>query len=190
MTSIDWHQVASRREKLLFVAFMVGIAVFFFQGVFFPKSAEVNLLRSRLEALSMEKNALLKFMATTPSVAKGTFRKGASLKFKILEGEVHAESNDLPVLLSRLTELKFLQGVHVEGLSFQPAVAETGVLRTDFILETAGSFGQMVSYLERLEQYPALFEVRDLVLSVNEENKGEVKAEISCHFFKKGGKGA
>ena len=48
----------------------------------------------------------------------------------------------------------------------------------------------MMQYLERLEQFPALFDVEQISLTVAEGQPQDVTAEIQCRFFELGGAGA
>jgi Tfp pilus assembly protein PilO len=183
---INLNQAASPREQLLFGLILVALLVGLLFGLASSPLRELGGERSQLQALESEKKLLKKFLEATPSVYKTfTSRPPEGVKFKVLLGEVESSFEDVPLLLKEITALPFLKGVHVEGVSYQPETSEVGFTRSDFVLEVAGTFTEIVNYLESLEDFPALFQIKDLVLSLSEVGAGEVKAQLSCRFFKK-----
>lgn len=191
MISVDWNQVTSRREQALLGVVCVGLCLFFLRALVFPQIDQIGVSRAQYKTLVLERDVLAKFLKTTPSLEQAALSSTqASPKFKVLAGGVKPSAGELTDLLPQLTDPAFLQGVHMEGLSFQSPFAEMGFSRTDFILEVSGNFAHLVQYLERLEGYPALFLIRDVALNVPESSRVEVKAEITCRFFKRNGAAA
>ncbi len=187
MTDFDWGKAASRREQVLFASILVLATVFFLKGVYVAKLAEARLVQGQVESLELERSVLTRFLERTPTlVAPPASPLRGDIKRMILEGKAETPFADLPSLLPRLTEPRFLEGVRVKGLAFQPVMREGGFSRVDFSLEAGGSFGEMISYLERIENLPALVHVKDLVLSAEEGRATEVRAELSLRFFRKG----
>ncbi|MBI2083285.1 MAG: type 4a pilus biogenesis protein PilO [Deltaproteobacteria bacterium] len=188
MEKVDWNQTASQREQILFLLIAVFFIFLVLEVGFLPKYREIKTSRQRLHALEVERSALAKFMEKTPVVRRSSSQNGAKdIKLKILDGEMEALSRELPELLPRITDFSFLKGVRVEAFSFQPDISEGGYIRTDFLMEAKGSFNDLVRYLERLENFPALFQVRDIIMNVSEGDTTKVHAEIAGRFFRMGG---
>ena len=187
MTDFDWHKAASRREQILFGIILILSMVFFLKGVYVAKLAEARLVQAQVESFELERSVLQRFLERTPTltIPPASPLQG-DIKLMILEGKAETPFADLPSLLPRLTAPQFLEGVRVRGLAFQPVMREAGYSRVDFSLEAGGSFGEMISFLERIENLPALIHVKDLVLSAQEGRATEVRAELSLRFFKKG----
>ncbi len=186
VSPIDWNRKATRREQALFAAMFLVSLLFFAPGFFKSRLEEVGLNRARLVALQSERNALEKFIRTTPSLEGVPSRpRTKEIKLKVLAGEIDSPALDLTTLLSRITAPAFLKAAQVTSFSYQAEVKEAGFGRTDFLLETSGSFGDLVGYLERLEEFPALFFIKDLIVSSGEGGGSVVRAEISCRFFRK-----
>jgi Tfp pilus assembly protein PilO len=186
--SFDWNAVPNRREQVLFAFVVVGLLLTLIHLSSSFNSSEREAQERRLTALTMERNALQKFIEATPNIyKKSSPLKIEDSKIQVLIGKVSSPYVDLPTLLPQLTAPAFLQGVQLESFSFQPDAHEQGFVRTDFTLETSGNFGDIVKYLDRLESLPALFVIKDIVLSV-QGARGSVKGELSCRFFRRGNK--
>lgn len=184
--TIDWNQVATKREQLFFGLSLLVIFFFYWQVLHMPHIQSRNDQKVQLKALTMERNALEKFIRVTPTVVH---RKGESSssdrKLSLLE-QKGPTFQDIHSLLPNLTASSFLKGVEVESFSFQSAVKEKGYIRTDFLLETMSNFTDLMSYLKRLEEFPALFHIMGLVLTVEGRDASRVKAQISGRFFSLG----
>ena len=185
MKKIDLNQTASSRELILFTLFVAVFLLAFFRGIYLAKLEQIRQGRDRTDALVMERDALARFMKVSLSIAEQPRKPGIQdEKLEVLTGKRPSPFADVPALLSSLTEPVLLGGVRMEGFSYQTPTVESGFSRTDFVLHASGGFDQLVGYLEKLEKFPALFQVRDLVLSTAED-KGNLHAEITCRFYKK-----
>lgn len=189
MEKIDWNQAAARREQLLFLVAILFFLFLFLELLCLPRYRDIRMVRGRLHALSVEREALLKFREKTPVVRPSPASPNGDkdIKMRVLDGEIDPVSKELSELLPRITDSSFLKGVRIEAFSSQPEVQEGGHRRTDFLLEARGGFNDLVNYLERLENFPALFQVRDLIMNVSEGNPTKVHAEIAGRFFVMGG---
>lgn len=184
MTQLDLDQVANRREQALFALVALVMIVLFFRVFYSQQSKKMEVANKKIEALLMEKDALIKFSAATPSLQRGeTLSRKKGIKMKILYGEVKGFTQDITTLLAQLTEPVFLERVVVEKMSFQPGVAAQGYIKTDFSINILGSFLDLIQYLERLEQFPALFRLESVNLQSAEGQPQELRAEIQGRFF-------
>lgn len=181
---MEWNDTPPQREGILFLAVLTTLFLFLIQFHFSLKSGSQATRRARLEALIIERDALAKFLKNTPHIPK--VRPTDSLEESKLKAfkEQGAPYQDLPSLLSHLTTPAFLKGTRLEGFSFQPEKIDQKIVQTDFILQASGTFGGVVQYLRRLETFPALFQVADIILSRSEERGGGIKGEISCRFYR------
>jgi len=185
MTGVDLDQVANRREQILFALVALVLIVLFFRVFYAQQSRKINEADKKLQALSMEKNALIKFAASTPSLQKSeTLSRKKGIKMKILFGEVKDVYQEVTTLLAQLTEPGFLGRIKVQKMSFEPDVSEKGYRKTDFSLNILGSYLDVVQYLERLEQFPALFRLESVNLQSAEGHPQELMAEVRGRFFR------
>lgn len=102
---------------------------------------------------------------------------------KILSGEVTATSHTVNDLLGHLSEPSFLGGMEIQKMSFLPESREKGYRQTDFTINLSGNFPDMVRYLERLEQFPALFYLETVNLTAAEGQPQELNIELTGRFF-------
>lgn len=183
----DWNKPASTREKVLFALILLLATILFLRGLYVEKLLEARQVQVQLKVLQAEASVLRQFLERTPTITPTpASRTSDDIKIQVLDETLESPFRDLPTLLPRLTDRRFLEGIRIISLSFQPATSEGGYTRVDFTMEAAGSFGEVVSFLERLEELPALFHVRDLVVSTEPGRGTEVRAELSLRFFKRG----
>lgn len=186
MKGMDLSQRATLREEILFGLVLLGLVIIFVRVVLAVPSAKIKTANSKREALFSEKEALTKFVATTPVLQNKTLLK-KGIKTKILMGEIRSDYRRLSDILERVTEPVFLGGVTIDKISHQPAIQEKGFSRTDFNLQVRGSFGHVMRYLDQLEQFPALFYVQQLEVTAAEGQAQEVSGGIAGRFIVLGG---
>lgn len=184
MTKVDLDAQANLREQILFGMVVLFVVILFFRIIYKGQGQRVEILRGRIEALQVEKEALIQFSEGMPRVARETLlseRRG--IKFKILAGQVRSSYDDLSALLKEITAPQFLGTVQVENLSTLPAVLDQGFLKTDFTIDVRGSFADLLQYLERVEQFPAVAILENISLKSAEGQPQDVQAEILGRFF-------
>ena len=184
MTRINLDQPATSREQILFAVVALVLLILFFRVFAGDQARRIDLLKGRSGALSLEKDALIKFSSFTPTLQKGAaLSQKKGIKLRILTGELKPIASDISSLLRELTKPEFLGSVTIENLSYLPMTSDQGYLKTDFRLNAHGSFVDVLKYLERLEQFPALFNVHNLSLTAVEAQSQDVQAEIFGRFY-------
>ncbi len=184
MTPVDLSQSANSREKILFILVLLVLLVLYFRVVFSSQKDAINQLQSQREALSLEKEALKKFMETTPTVARSTTllqKKGT--KAKIILGEVKPSYGAISQVLEQITQVEFLSGVSVKGIHYEPLQGEKGYSHLDFNLHLQGGFADLMKYLGRLEQFPALINLEQIQFSVLPYPSEDLEVQIQGRFF-------
>lgn len=191
MTRVDLNQMASLREQILFGAVLVVMVVLFFRVFYSAQAKQADVFRSRLEALKLEKDALVKFASSTPSLGRDiSFSRKKGLKIKILLGELNdGNRGGISSMLNEVTSPGFLRGVQVENLSYLPPLRDPGYSKTDFTLNVRGAFTDFLQYLSRLEQFPALLNLQNISLKIAEGQPQDIQAEILGRFYEVSGGG-
>jgi hypothetical protein len=175
-------QVASLREQLLFAAVVLALVVVFFRVAYAPLASQVEVRRARVQGLVLERDALVRFSRTTPVVSRGGSDVAHGAKMRLITGAVRPTFRLLSDLLSEVSHPNFLGGVEVRSLSYLAPAKDEGYERTDFSLKVAGGFSQVIRYLERLENFPALFHIQDLSMDSG-EGLAELQAVIGGRFY-------
>ncbi len=186
MTKIDLNQQANRRETILFSLIILVALVLFSRVVYSPQAARLNEAKTQYQSLAFEKDALEKFSHATPVISKRDTLTRRGIKMKILYGEVISVYQDVTSLLDALTEHTFLSGVTIQKLSYQPEVLDKGFGRTDFSMDLLGSFPEVIQYLDRLEQFPALFNLEGLSFKTAEGQSQELQINLQGRVYKMG----
>lgn len=186
MTTGGLNQLSNRREQVLFLLVVCVVVVLFFKMFYAPLQEQNEGLKARLEALKLEKDALIKFSQTTPSLEKGvSLTRKKNVKIKVLLGEVRATDQTLTDLLTRLTTPPLSSGVTFQDMSSTaPVIDKGGYEQTDFKLSLRGNFSDLLRYLERLEDFPALFSVESAGFQASEDQLQYVESEVQGHFFR------
>lgn len=182
---IDWNQKAILREHLLFGLVFLTFALVFFSALYLPLAEKRKAASFRNQQLTSEKAALANFLATTPALQKTeVLSRRKEIKLRVLFGEVLNVTREITELLTHVTEPVFLGGLEVQKIDYSPEAAETGYSEVDFHMNVAGSFSDLIRYLERLEAFPALFHLESVNVAVAEGQPQELNAEIAGRFFK------
>lgn len=186
MTQVDLNQQANRRETILFGLIILVLLVLFLRMVYGPQAARLDEAKTKYQSLTFEKDALEKFSHATPVISRRDTLTRRGIKMKILYGEVTSVYQDVTSLLDALTAPSFLSGVTIKKLSYQPEVLDKGFGRTDFSMDLLGSFPDVIQYLDRLEQFPALFNLESLSFKTAEGQSRELQINLQGRVYKMG----
>ncbi len=183
MTKVDINLPANKREQLLFAVVLVFFVFVFFRVVHGPQAGRLENVKRQVSSLRFEKEALMKL--SLPSAEKlHSLSRRKGVKMKILAGDITPVYRDVSMLLTRLTEPSLLGGLSIQDLNHQPPVKEKGYDRTDFKMKARGSFTDVLRYVEKMEEFPALFSLESLNVQVVEGQPQEVDSEIVGRFFR------
>jgi len=190
MTKVEWHLPANTREQVLFAGVLLAFVFFYFQIVYLPQAERALVIKKNTASLQLEKTALSKLNVLSPGKIHPLSRR-RDVKMKILSGDIVSAYQDVSLLLTRLTEPSFLGGIAIEDLSYLPQIMEKGYARTDFKVKLRGSFSEILHYLEKMENFPALFSLESINIQDVTGQPQEIESEILGHFFsiEKAGKG-
>ncbi|GEM_PF-3093054 len=184
MTKIDLDQVANSREQLLFGLVALALLFFIFNNIYSPQVKKVELAKTQKAALQLEKDALIRFSTVTPVIQQNTtlsHKKG--VKVKILFHEMKPICSDVTCLLAQLTDQGLTGSLKVKDVNYQPPVKDKGFVKTDFKMHILGDFLSILQYLERSDQFPALFNIEKIAVRIVEERHPDLEAEIDGRFF-------
>ena len=92
---------------------------------------------------------------------------------------------DVESALKEFTDPAFLGGTVIEKMSYEARKVEKdkGWSSIDITMNLVGTFSDIVGYLERLEQFPALFSVERVSFDVNQTQPQELKVEALGRLF-------
>lgn len=184
MTKMDLDQVANSREQLLFGLVTLTLLFFIFNSVYSPQVKKVELAKTQKSALQLEKDALIRFSTVTPVIQQNiTLSHKKGIKVKILLNEMKPICLDVTCLLAQLTDQGLVGSLEVKDVNYQSPVKDKGFLKTDFKMHLLGDFLSILQYLERLDQFPALFNIEKIAVRIVEEQRPDLEAEIDGRFF-------
>ncbi len=183
MNRVEWNLPANTREQALFAAFLLAFVFFFVHILYHPQTERLEKIQKKTASLELEKKALSKLNVLSPGKIKPLSHR-KDVKMKVLSGDIGSPHENVSTLSTRLTESDFRRGVPTQTLSYAPAIKEKGYERTDFTMKLRGSFAEILHYLEKMEEFPALFSLGGVTIQDVEGQPQEVEAEIMGHFFK------
>lgn len=187
MNREELNRPATVREQILLGLVLLLLVGAFFRVLHAPQTLQIQERKKELAGLRMEREALDKFLETTPQVSQQeVMMRQKGLKARILQGEVPLDYREMESLLTQFTDPAFLGGVVIEKLSYQARVVEKekGWSHTSVTLDLLGTFPDMVGYLERLEQFPALFSVENVNFEVRQDQPQELHVEVVGKLYR------
>lgn len=184
---MELKKTANRREQLLGALVIVGILIMFVRVVYGPKKDFNAGIKVKRDALKAEKESLEQLtkvltekMAKTEST--NTFDR-LSTKLEILKGEKEPLAKETSALLAHITGKPFLKGVVLKEVSDQSPKTLGGYKSAAFFLNAEGSFSNIVRYMERVEQLPALLTIDDVSLQSITVKSKQLSAELTGTLF-------
>lgn len=174
------------REQVMYGVVLVIMAVGLLKVVYAPQSKKIEELKKQVDSAMFERDALRKFALPSPEKVKSISRR-KGVKIKILSGELIPAYQELTSLLAVLTQAPFLSGVTVLNLNYQPSTQEKGYVKSNFGMNVRGSFTDILRYIEKMEQFPALFHLGGINLKAYENQPQDVETEIEGVFYRLGG---
>lgn len=156
------QKTSTLREQILTLLVMVSMALLFYRVLYSPKHQNRMALKTQLQNLTMEKEALEKFTQTLlekiPEKEIGALSPSLTTKIKILNGEMEPVARETKDLLLQFTTPKILSGIDIKEMNNETGIgSKLPYTEGKFSLLAEGTFGNVTKYLERLEEIPALF---------------------------------
>jgi Tfp pilus assembly protein PilO len=182
---MNLNQVANRREQVLFSFFVLVFLMLFFRTFYASQVRKVREVQKKIESVRLEKEALERFAATAP-VFKREQKLSArrEAKIKVLYGEVESDYEDIGALLAKISEPDFMRRSSLQKINLSDPKPGQGYVATDFTLSLVGNFSDMIQSLEKMEQFPALFRLENVVVKSVEGRPQDLEAEVISRFFK------
>ncbi len=178
----DFRKDVIPREQALFGLLLIAVIVLFLRMVYTPNAVRLIDLKQRVANLQMEKAALEKFQLSTPKIRPSVVPT-KNIQARVLSGDILSEFHDVSALLSKVTEPSFRGDLTVGSFNYQaPVVTESPIQTVDFMLKPHGRFSSLLEYLQRLEQFPAVFKIKDISLEMNRTDH-QILGEIGGRFF-------
>lgn len=189
---LNLKQKANPREQLLGIVAILAVVVMFFRVIYLPKRDAARQRKTQIQNLTLEKEALKKFtealvQATQKSLSqKAREQKGVAdvpTKIRVLRGELPPVADKTAPLLALLTSPRFTQGITVRSMSDLPPKKENNYEKSSFFINVQGSFPQVLRYVERIEEVPALTMIDNVSLKTIDTKGTEVELELNGTLF-------
>lgn len=178
---------ANLREQILGGIVILALLMLFFRVVVLPQQVEKEKKRGQHQALLLEKNALEKFNLALQE-RPITLRKEApraTPALQVLHGERAAMATEVPELLAKIVHPAFLKGVTLKEMGHTPPKEEERFKKEGFFLKLQGSYYQIIHYVERIEQAPAMVTLDHLTLKTIDPKAAQVDMELTGTLFAK-----
>lgn len=178
---VDWKQLVTTREQILFLGVLISIFVLFFRLIYFPKRIDQVQLQSQVQSLRAEKEALQKFteaLRLSLTMKKASGAKEATPPLQILKGELDPLATDTPTLFDYFATPEFSKGLLIKEMNDLPIKKETHYKKTNFYMNIEGSFKNTLDYLKRVEKFPAILSVDDIGLKNTDVKASQVALEM------------
>ncbi len=180
---MEFKTTAKPREQILALVVVLGILVAFLRGIYLPHRLEQAQLETKVQTLRLEKDALEKFTQALLKQLPQKKKRETSPKLKILKGEMAAYAEATSLLLAQLTTPQFLRGAAVKKMSDLPPEKKNGYYQSSFLIGSQGPFQNVFGFLERVEQFPALMTVDNIMLKSLDTKAAYVELELSGMMY-------
>lgn len=189
MEKINLAQKATLREQVLGGVAILGLLVIFVRVIYLPHRVTQKKVDQEISNLMMEKEAIQKFTTalslTLAEAEPSPERKSRSAKMQILKGTVEPVAEEMAPLLAELTARSRLKGITIIKMNDLPPKQEKGYTTSGYFINIRGRFRDIVNYLERVQQIPALFSVETVTLKTIDPQVASVDLEFGGVLFKR-----
>lgn len=187
MEKIDLQKTATTREQILAALVMLSLFVMFFRVIYFPKKEATQQLKSQIQNMKLEKEALAKFTRALREAKQKALplpgMEPISRQMQVLKGEIQPVATTTATLLAHITTPLFLKGVRVKGMSDIPPKKEAGFEKADFFLNIQGSFRNIIGYIGEIEKLPALLLTDNIALKAVNPKATLVDTELNGTIY-------
>jgi len=183
MEKMDWEKQTVLREKILFVCVMIALAIFFVKTIYIEKSANIQSGKTRLEKLSLEKNALLKFKAVIPQtpIARSPI-SSINPQLRAFLTSSHQQPT-APEFLQLITNAHFLRAIKVIKVSTLENKKGGGYEEFSYFLNLRGDFRDIIRYITQLESIEAVMRLDEISISMPEDLGSAVNLELKVIYY-------
>ncbi|QQR81205.1 MAG: type 4a pilus biogenesis protein PilO [Deltaproteobacteria bacterium] len=180
---------ATKKELALFAGLVLALLSVVPKIAYKPFQKVIQDTTTHISNMNMEKQALENFSAATPTLEKTETLHAKGVKMKVLLGEINSDYQEVTSLLNALTDRSFLGNIAIQKLGYQSPNYGEGYSKTAFGMQINGLFPEIVQYIDRLEQFPALFNIDEIYLKSSdkktEQDEIEMTLEGNIYRFEK-----
>lgn len=183
---MEFGRTANRREQLLGVAVILVLLAMYFRVLYSPKQLSNVQLKTQVENLKLEKEALEKFTEVLKQKipeTKTAFDSPLLTKIQILKGEQEPVTRETSDLLTYITSQDFLKGIRIREMSDLAVKKQEGYQRQNFFIQMEGSFTNITRYLEKMEAMPALMTIDNILVKTETPKAARVELELNGSLF-------
>jgi type IV pilus assembly protein PilO len=152
------------RQKLIIGALLLfGVSFVYYQYIYSPRSAEVEALRTHLEALetrNQSARALTAGMGEDPEATLAAYRR----QLESVEGLIPS-GEELPDLLDAISMEAQRSGVEISLIQPSGATEETYYTKRVYDMAVLGRYHPIAEFLTRVASLPRIVTPRDVVLA-------------------------
>ena len=181
----DIHQPATMREQIIFVVVIFVVWLVLFNTFMKPEKTKLANLKKKVVELNQEKKELVNFAQATPVLEKTiSLSRKKGIKAKIVLGDLKPISEDLSFVLQYLIDSTLGPGLEFKDVTSSPKVSQKGYSIQPFKVKILGEYNPVIQYFERLEQFPALFQLNAFEMKVSSDQPQNLDVEYSGSFYK------
>jgi Tfp pilus assembly protein PilO len=184
MEKIDWDKKAVLREQILFGVVIIAIFFLFFKMVYVEKGKMIQIETTRLENLTLERDAIKKFEAVAPVPSLHAVAPSLNNPhYKALLSLSEGRTTNATEFLQLVTSARFLQSVKVSQVESSEKMATEGYKVIVYLLKLKGGFRDVVQYVAQLEALEAVIKLDEVSMKINESSASEVDLELKIDYY-------
>jgi len=192
MLANNLKRPAKKIEIIFAAVFGFALSLLLYTGQYLPKKQQAMRLETDIAAINKEIETLEKFNQTIRENREKQIQEMSSQIQKSAEADPKLQV----ILKSRAPEFRlfedfmrqimsplFRPSVDVQSFTYEARLEHTGFSETAFSFSASGPYVNVLMFIKRLEQVPALVTVRDFDLKVDRVDTNLVTITVKAAFF-------
>lgn len=190
MGKIRWEQEATLREKAMFVGFLFGMLLVFYNMFWDPHSIRMEKVAKKMSIIKPEIEASKKTIDETQNkIAKESAESekalsgGEAYVSKLLNVAATDANEEVSKVIKALGKRKFKRRVKTEGITMSDIVKKDKYNMVLMTIELSGAYSGILSYLNELAgvEHPIL--VRSVSLITASGEAKSITAKVDLELF-------
>lgn len=186
---------AQIRESVMVAVLMVVMCYMFFAYFYTPKSKKQAELKTQIKEIVEKKSGiekLIRALKLKHDQQKKEMKKQAIMaetldpRIRMIKDQKDYGYRDINAFLSRITRDDFKARVNISSLKYDRPIVKKGYKSTAFYLMSTGRFIDVMEFIQKLENIPALISLDNINIQINKSDSNRVTLDLRGTFYQLG----
>ena len=186
---------AQIRESLLAIIVIIGLCFACYMNLYKPKQIKTADLNKQIKEIVEKKTGIEKLnhaLEAKQKLQSLEMQKQEQMaetldpRILMIKNQQDSDYKDISQFLNQITKPDFKSSISINSLKYDATSKMKGYDQTKFFLVLSGRFANIIEFIDKLEDIPALISLDKIDIKTNPNDANMVNLDLSGTFYQLG----